>query len=104
MNLARRGFPPQAPKGYDAIPYRFAMVRPENGEDDREGNLHNHSRINFFSGFRLQTETIFTYFDIASITLFMISSLRFFIPNQTTIAIEAPSPIPIPQKIGVMIV
>ncbi len=44
------------------------------------------------------------YFVIASMTLSMICSLRFFIPNHTTIAIEAPSPIPSPHASGVMIV
>ena len=44
------------------------------------------------------------YFDITSTILSMISSLRFFMPNQTTIAIEAPRPRPSPQAIGVIIV
>lgn len=44
------------------------------------------------------------YFEIDSMTFSMICSLRFFIPNQTTIAIAAPRPMPIPQKMGVMIV
>ena len=44
------------------------------------------------------------YFDNASTTLSITCSLRFFMPNQTMIAIDAPRPIPIPQKIGVMIV
>jgi len=44
------------------------------------------------------------YFESDSMTFSMICSLRFFMPNQTTIAIAAPRPMPIPQKMGVMIV
>ncbi len=42
--------------------------------------------------------------EIASMTLSMICSLRPFMPYQTTMAIEAPRPMPTPHASGVMIV
>lgn len=72
---------------------------------DSRGGLPQLSPFRFVTGFQqVCTGGGARYFEIASITRFMISSLRFFMPNQTTIAIEAPRPIPIPQKMGVMIV